>query len=128
MSREFKFKGLHTHAFEENKHLDGTWVYGYLCGNGHYIETDEGVEKLIDPDTVGQYIGLTDKNKKKIYEGDKVIITDGQIDEEDGVFIVEYDRDTARFVLSGESLECDFDSIDSKRVEVTGNIHKDIYS
>lgn len=126
MNKKGKFRGMHIHVLEENKHLDNTWAYGYLCGKGDYIETEEGIEKLIDSDTAGQYIGMTDKNGKEIYEGDIVIIRDGQLDEEDGFFVIKYDEGTARFVLNGDSLEYDFDSIDQKKCEITGNIYENL--
>lgn len=66
--REILFRGKHMHVCPENKHLDGTWVEGYLEDENHI--NDGKCEFLIGPETICQYTGLIDKNGKKIWEGD----------------------------------------------------------
>lgn len=127
---------------KENKYrgkrsYDKQWVYGSLlidCDgdfhiveskvvekDGHHIQIDSDFPMFFDNDTVGQFTRLHDKNGVEIYENDKIVIAK---EDDEEVFIVQYDENTARFILSASIYIVDFDNYNGSDCEVIGNIHE----
>lgn len=74
---------------------------------------------LINPDTVGQFIGFRDKNKKEIYEGDLIRIND-----KEDLYKVEWNEDNAAFILiTIDFIKADFDCYYADELEVVGNVY-----
>lgn len=84
-------------------------------GDGNYYNL------LADVKTLGQYIGLKDKNGQKIYEGDIVRIFANNYDEK-LVFRIVYCEDIAQFEIVGNDLCITFDNVYNYEVEVIGNV------
>lgn len=123
--REILFRG---------KRVDNDeWVQGYIVkmwGVLHIIDKDdENTAYEIKPETIGQFTGLTDKNGKRIFEGDivnykdcpasdyyreTIIVNRGVIEFSDGAFYVT-ERETVEMddLIYNGTMNC----------EVIGNIY-----
>ena len=108
------------------KKLPGRWVYGGgLQGQGDYSiiyggENPDDIEKhTVYTDTLGQYIGLTDKNGVKIFEGD---IVRGRFAHRDIIGQIVYGGDATFFIQRGGLYGIGLNNA-SDWVSVMGNIH-----
>ena len=109
--REILFRG---------KAIDDNWYYGvplvftedYVC-----MTAPHTYNKAVIPETVGQYTGLTDKNGKKIFEGDIVKWNiNFAIVWQDCKFVIKKD-------LISKAYDYVLSCFDGTEFEVIGNIH-----
>ena len=123
--REILFRG---------KRVDnGEWVYGVpyadymICGmTTAYYDDEVPISKYsefdyieVNPETVGQYTGLTDRNGKKVFEGD-VICYRGEENTEVIYQLCEY----ALIFKSQKCPQCGLlTEYNRNNLEVIGNIH-----
>lgn len=122
--REILFRG---------KRIDnGEWVEGSLLawpdGSAEICydnpeNDDEFLKSIVYPETVGQYTGLTDKNGKKIFEGD--IVRTYRNEETFYLMTVAWNEDSASFVLAPQKRFRYYESLMNSHIylEVIGTIH-----
>ncbi|MCK5015500.1 MAG: hypothetical protein KAS32_00345 [Candidatus Peribacteraceae bacterium] len=112
---------------------DSVWVYGGLtiikrkanCSTppGSYISNISGMPFAyrVDPETIGQYTGLKDKNRFAIYEGDIVKDCDGDL----GAVTYKAEENTAEFYILHDNGDGWY-FWDSEPIEVISNIHENL--
>jgi uncharacterized phage protein (TIGR01671 family) len=102
------------------------WVYGWYCGKilSEDMSRTEESSQIIDDktlywhtceaETVGQFTGITDKNGKKVFDGDVIkAIASNPVGED-----IE-----ATVIVSLDDYELMWDIEHSHEIEVIGNIH-----
>lgn len=115
--REILFRGKRTDNYKEvegffARYEKRTYIIemvNFLVVNWHEVI----------PETVGQYIGLEDKNHKRIFENDIVMFRDYT-----EPAVVKWDKEEARYYMVFSDCMIDFYPVCSmKEIEVVGNIH-----
>lgn len=124
--REILFRGK---IIEPCKY-QGQWLEGfYAVENGKpfiAIPKENGLNGFYcDPETIGQYTGLTDKNGKKIFEGNIVRYVRVDIDGSEDTYIgaICFEPEKAGFAIKRDDYRAFFVNSWLIDIEVIGNIY-----
>lgn len=118
--REILFRGKRK---DNGKWIQGDYQHFYIENDIYVYIGGWGKEmRLVKPETVGQFTGLTDKNGKKIFEGDIIEHhAQGNIIVNRGVVV--WDASEGRFAYQLRTMLPGFYMHNPETVEVIGNIH-----
>ena len=105
----------------------GFWCFGDLSFDKEkntfirmWTHNGYAVRKVV-PETVCQYTGQTDRDRKKIYEGDLVFVDTYGISADEGAGIIFWDNEEAMYEIRFSDLTVGFQSIYGYECEVVGN-------
>ena len=112
--REILFRG-------KNK-TTNNWVYGFVMNStntflGQYINGNKFNFIEVIPETVGQFINRTDEKGNKLFVGDIVKYSNGEIG------VIRYNEYVSAYIVNFSGGDWDYLDIENGTGEIIGNIH-----
>lgn len=114
-----------TGIFRGKDTIEHKWRYGNLTVHGDtaqiWEDTEQGlVNYLVDPETVGEFTGMTDEDGTRIFEGDIV----RTYDPDDSPAVVKYDIGETMFAVVIDNIFYGLgEHFYSNDLIIIGNIH-----